>query len=151
MTGQRIDQPLNRVAGEATTVQARRGKRSITYHIRCLPTDFPTWRVRESGTPQAEWYLTTPETTTPMPTYVAIFDDHGVPVWWKHSGGQAVNATLLPHNRIAWAIRHMIEDPEWPSILEGIAAREAEVPRTAAFFLKHGLDLKDLKHWTGNP
>ena len=29
-----------------------------------------------------------------------------VPVWWKHSGGQAVNATLLPHNRIAWAIRH---------------------------------------------
>jgi hypothetical protein len=105
VAGTSVDQVLPLEDGEETNLQGQLGQRTVTYHIRCLPADFPTWRVHKSGTPQAEWYLTTPQTTTPQPDYVTIFDHNGVPVWWMHSNGQAINATLVPHQRIAWAQR----------------------------------------------
>lgn len=100
-----IDMPLNRRDGEATNLQGDLGNRRVTYHIRCLPSDFPKWKVRSPGRPQSEWFLMTPEPLNPAPSYVAIVDRHGVPVWWMKSPGQAIDATLLPHNRIAWALR----------------------------------------------
>ena len=101
----RLDRRLRRRTGEAATIEAHRGGRDFAYHVRCLPLDFPSWTFRRSGAPQARWYLMTPESIVPRPSYVAIFDRNGVPVWWMHSNGSAINATLLPHDRIAWSVR----------------------------------------------
>ncbi len=103
--GPSIDTVLARRSGDPTTVRGELGSRTVTYHVRCLPADFPKWRFASPGRPQAQWYLMTPEDIYAAPSYVAVFDNHGVPVWWQHSPAQAIDATLLSHNRIAWAIR----------------------------------------------
>jgi hypothetical protein len=105
--GSKVDAVLRRRTGEATNLVGRRGNRRVTYHLRCLPPSFPEFKVRRSAIrPQAQWYLTTPTTSKPHPGYVAIFDGHGVPVWWMHTPGGAATLTLLPHNRLAWSLRH---------------------------------------------
>jgi len=48
-----------------------------TYHVRCLPSDFPTYTASVTGTPQqANGYFLT------LGGYAIVFDTDGVPVWW---------------------------------------------------------------------
>jgi hypothetical protein len=71
------------------------------YRIRCLPADFPRWRTRRYHKPEAGWYLVTPNKTE-GPGYAAIFDSHGVPVWWMRQTPAPFAADLLPNGRVAW-------------------------------------------------
>lgn len=90
--------------GQEFTVVARAsGQSSTTYYVRCLPTDFPGFSAQRSGTPQAAFYVTAPTLGGPGSPYVAIFDNHGAPVWWAKSPAQPVDATFLPDGNIAWA------------------------------------------------
>jgi hypothetical protein len=73
-------------------------KPPVTYYVRCLPSNFPSWTVQTNGTPQAQWYLTVPATGANYPT---IFDAQGVPVWWGPDTG-TVFAELLSDGNIAW-------------------------------------------------
>lgn len=77
-----------------------------TYHVRCLPSDFPRWSWTSPGNPSAPFYITMPRNVqTPEGTsagrYVAIFNDEGVPVWWMESSGSS-DAKLLPDGNLAW-------------------------------------------------
>ena len=74
-----------------------------TYHVRCLPHDFPNWTTQLSGVPQAEWYIV-PARGTQMPAlgYATIFDTNGVPVWWLRSTGQATLYADLLNGNIGW-------------------------------------------------
>jgi len=97
------DVPLN--AGKAFTIEATSGGDSDTYHVRCLPDDFPTWSWTSPGTPSAHFYITTPRNVqtpsgSPAGYYVAIFDDDGVPVWWTATN--SYDAKLLPDGTLAW-------------------------------------------------
>jgi len=75
----------------------------VTYHVRCLPTDFPAFAVNHSGTTQAEYYIIALSNPGPPPvSYVAIVDANGVPVWWYEPTVRAVYATLLPNGNMAW-------------------------------------------------
>ena len=79
------------------------GASPVTYHVRCLPSDFPPFSAVRSGTTQAEYYviaLSTPG--PPLLSYVAIVDANGVPVWWYKTATRAVYATLLPSGNMAW-------------------------------------------------
>jgi hypothetical protein len=58
------------------------GGNTTNHHVRCLPTDFPTWTVEKSGVPQSEFYATTLVQGFGQPSYSVIFDANGVPVWW---------------------------------------------------------------------
>jgi len=70
---------------------------SRTYHVRCLPPDFPKWTFRRSGRPFAGFYILTPS------PWVAIWDSHGVPVWWMRAGiPVAQDAKLLRDGTIGW-------------------------------------------------
>jgi hypothetical protein len=76
-----------------------------TYYVRCLPTDFPEWTYSRPGTPSASFYITTPQggfasDGRPTGAYVAIFDTHGTPVWWRQAS--AFDAKLLPDGNLAW-------------------------------------------------
>jgi sialidase-1 len=69
-----------------------------TYYVRCLPADFPTWTVQQSGPTQAEYYVM----GGAFAKYVAIVDTNGVPVWWDVPPNRAVFAQLLPDGQFGW-------------------------------------------------
>jgi len=75
------------------------------YSVRCLPPDFPPLSVSISGTPQAEWYVFTPDLTgSGAGDYAIITDAHGTPVWWRQELGAApIDAKVLDSNHITWA------------------------------------------------
>jgi hypothetical protein len=90
--------------GRSVTVEGRGAGGSSTYHVRCLPADFPSWQVSGPGAPD-RWYVAAP-TLPGTPTgghYVVVFDNHGTPVWWFRDAGTPIDAKLLPGNVIAYA------------------------------------------------
>jgi outer membrane protein assembly factor BamB len=97
----RFTASVNRTTGESFTLATQTAPAApITYYVRCLPTDFPTWTASRTGTTQAEWYLTAPISGT-SGNYPTIFDNNGVPIWW----GPQVNTgfvELLPDGNLAW-------------------------------------------------
>lgn len=83
------------------------GALTTTFHVRCLPDDFPKWTYSRPGTPSAHFYITTPQGVLDAAggtagRYVAIFDNRGTPVWWQAAAG-AMDAKLLPNGQLGWA------------------------------------------------
>jgi hypothetical protein len=96
-------------SGQAFTIQVGTGASAKTYNVRCLPPDFPEYRAQVFGPRQAAYYLTTPDFSNkeinPPSTYVALFDNNGVPVWWYRSTeGLVVDADLDPNGDLSWAL-----------------------------------------------
>jgi len=94
--------------GESFSFATTTSERTSTYHVRCLPGDFPDWTYTRDGDPSASFYITTPQSvSTPdgelASTYVAVFDDQGVPVWWTQADS-ASDAKLLPDGTLGWGI-----------------------------------------------
>lgn len=80
----------------------RSGRKERVYEARCLPHDFPDWDVERDGRPQARYIVLTPNVFDPVPGYVAVFDAHGVPVWWMRQLPAPFDGTLLPNGHLAW-------------------------------------------------
>ena len=90
--------------GQSTSFVLRSGHARRRYFVRCLPRDFPSWSAQRPGRPQAQWYVVAPCCTTTK--YVAIFDTHGVPVWWIHTPRLPADASLLPDGNLVWTQPH---------------------------------------------
>jgi len=89
-----LDLPL--VPGQAVTIESG----GDSYHIRCLPADFPSYSSDVPGEPHASGYLVT------LVDYVIVFDPHGVPVWWYKDPSAPlfiIDAKFLDAQTIAWA------------------------------------------------
>ncbi len=71
---------------------------SKTYYVRCLPTDFPTWKTERPGTPLPEYFVIAPNLSFSAASrkYAIIADSYGVPIWWYKSANPPVDAKLLP-------------------------------------------------------
>ena len=123
-TAASVDGQPARTGSFSTSVRRRTGQefsvvvtgsmaRSLTYYVRCLPPDFPAWSSEGAAPTQAEWYLVGPVDPTllgpkpPPRQYVALFDSHGVPVWWLRTGARAFYETVLPNGDIA--VTHAID------------------------------------------
>ncbi len=81
------------------------GEATATYNIRRLPPDFPAFSVRRNGTPQAEWYTTSPTLAfgqMDFLTYAIVFDSHGAPIWWFHNLIVPYDVKPLDGQTIAW-------------------------------------------------
>lgn len=91
----RVDQDPN----ERFKVVVTLGETTTTHHVRCLPTDFPTWSAERTGTPQAEYYATSIITGF-QPNRPVIFDTNGVPVWWSEPTPTFLT-TPLPNGNLA--------------------------------------------------
>ncbi|HTL85182.1 MAG TPA: arylsulfotransferase family protein, partial [Acidimicrobiia bacterium] len=75
----------------------------VTYHVRCLPTDFPAFAVNHSGTTQAQYYIVAISSgSSGTVSYVAIVDANGVPVWWYKPTLRPLFATLFPDGTMGW-------------------------------------------------
>jgi hypothetical protein len=101
--GGHFEADVIRATGDAVTVRVKSDGRTTTHHVRCLPGDFPHYSVKRYRRPQARWYVLTPigpETHG----YVAIFDDRGVPVWWRYSGDYGPwDGKVLENGDIIWS------------------------------------------------
>jgi hypothetical protein len=74
-----------------------------TYNVRCLPSDFMTWRVtRGDEKPRARWYVVTPSRNDKRGGYVIVFDHRGVPVWWMKGDPPPFDGKLLPDGNLTW-------------------------------------------------
>jgi len=67
---------------EQFTIDVTIGGNTTTHHVRCLPTDFPTFTVQQNGPTQAQFYATSLVQGFGSPNYPVVFDNNGVPVWW---------------------------------------------------------------------
>jgi Arylsulfotransferase (ASST) len=99
-----FDARVRASAGQAFTLKVR----GSDYHVRCLPQDFQRFTVHRSGSPQAAYYMVTPSLDLASPKngapYTALFDNHGVPLWWKRSSAlKPVDAKVLPNGNPSWA------------------------------------------------
>jgi VCBS repeat-containing protein len=88
---------VNLSGGQGFQFVVARGTRSDTYHVRCLPSDFPPYDATVDGTPQAQWYLVTPSSN-----YAVVFDAHGVPVWWRPAETPPFDFKLLSNGHLGF-------------------------------------------------
>jgi hypothetical protein len=103
--------PVTMAPGQAFTVTmlnlaAGSGK---TYHVRCLPSDFPNYTTSKPGSSQAQFYMTTAmypnliSPSTPVQTqYVALWSTDGAPVWWLPIHEKTFTGTLLSNGDVGW-------------------------------------------------
>ncbi len=89
-----------RAWGQAFNFAVTSGGPPVTYHVRCLPSDFPAYTAQHLGSTQSQYYIM----AFGVGAYVAIVDANGVPVWWFKDGPNLspVFATLLSSGNMAW-------------------------------------------------
>ena len=92
-------------AGQQVVVQ-RPGV--ATYHLRCVPSDFPSYTSSRTGAVQSEGFLVQPGisfTANISQPYTIAFDADGVPVEWHRSadGSHPIDAKFLDASTIEWA------------------------------------------------
>jgi len=95
--------PVTRTTGEEVTVGVTANGRRSTHHVRCLPQDFPGWKVHRHARPESQWYVLTP-IGPHNGGYVAVFDARGVPMWWMHSSYYGPwDGKLLQNGNMMWS------------------------------------------------
>lgn len=113
-----FDQNVTLNAGQGFAFVVEHAGSSSTYHVRCLPSDFPGYTATVPGNPQAQWFFVTP-TQGATNRYVAVFNADGVPVWWMKSPDRSDPNTpdspatptspfdfkLLADGNVAWAVQ----------------------------------------------
>jgi hypothetical protein len=89
---------ISTAAGKRTTVEFRdEDQKTRRYYLRCLPVDFPEYeyaRVRAGGPKHFSIQLPN--------RYGAIFDRHGVPVWWYQADGEPDNIQVLDDKTVTF-------------------------------------------------
>ena len=94
---------VRRATGERFALRVRSGGATKAHYVRCLPRDFPHWKVDRHGSAQAQWYVIDPLGKHPL-GYLAIFDARGIPLWWWYSADWGPwDGKLLPDGTIAFA------------------------------------------------
>jgi hypothetical protein len=77
------------------------------HFVRCVPADFPRWRVKGRGVAALQWLAFAPNERKVKPAgapYSVIADRDGVPLWWmKPLGASPLNTRLLPDGTVTWA------------------------------------------------
>jgi hypothetical protein len=96
-------------AGQAFRVTSTRSAQAAaSYHVRCLPSDFPAFTAKRTGPTQAAFFAMTPNQAWPPPgvsrQFAAFFDNNGVPLWWMRSAGTSApgDLKLLPNGDAIW-------------------------------------------------
>jgi hypothetical protein len=93
-------------ANQAFSFEVSDADGSQTYHVRCLPPDFPAWEYERLLPPHHGLYIVTPALGAGAKAYAVVFDYHGVPVWWYGSNPGPIDAKFVAEDgsptRIAW-------------------------------------------------
>lgn len=86
--------------GDAFTLTVT-GEQAGTYHVRCLPTDFPDWTYSRAGQPSQQWTMLA--LSKGVARYVTFVDENATPVWWLSHARTPLDAKLLSDGNVAFA------------------------------------------------
>lgn len=100
----RFSQDVSLAAGQRFDFSTTKNGTTSTYHVRCLPADFPDWTYSRTKPSHLDYEVVTPSLNGQLGTtnYLAFFDTNGVPVWWYKADHVPVDATLMPDNTVAF-------------------------------------------------
>ena len=87
--------------GQAFAFSTTGGAGAATYHVRCLPTDFPEWTFSRTGQPTVDW--TVLGLSKGNARFVTFMDDFGTPVWWLRHIRNPLDASVLEDGTVAFA------------------------------------------------
>ncbi len=92
-------------AGQRFDFTTTAGGQTSTFHVRCLPSDFPQWSFSRTGKSSIAYTLLAPAQNTAAPgRFIAFMDKNGVPVWWYATAATApIDAKLLADDTVAFA------------------------------------------------
>lgn len=95
---------LDLESGQAIRVREYGPGRDRDHVFRCLPDDFPDYRFTRSGNGDVELFAASAFGGSFGPKYAIVFDDRGVPLWWKRSESTPVlDVKALPGGVISWS------------------------------------------------
>ncbi len=90
------DRPITLGPDDLLTVRLTRGTETAEYHVRCLPSDFPTLLVEKADGAAPGWYLTDLNARAATGAdFLAILDERGTPVWYQRLDRALIDAKLL--------------------------------------------------------
>ena len=88
--------------GQAFTVSTSTHGQTTDHFVRCLPPDFPELNFDRLGVPNQQFYVIgLRRVPTGASTYIVVFDNHGVPVWWYPAAIGLGDAKVLSDGSIA--------------------------------------------------
>ncbi|MFW2333753.1 aryl-sulfate sulfotransferase, partial [Ilumatobacter sp.] len=83
-------------------IELRRGSTVQNLSFRCVPDDFPRFRIDRSGPTDPGWYVTSVRTPGATTEYLAILDARGVPVWYKGVEGGVIDVQRRADGRLVF-------------------------------------------------
>ncbi len=88
--------------GLAFTVTFRKTGSSqlYRYHVRCLPSNFPTYTFTRDGPVSPAFFSADDAFSKTQNRYAIIFDSNGVPVWWYPASAEGPR--VLPNGHVLW-------------------------------------------------
>ena len=78
------------------------------YNVRCLPTDFPAWTAQPAPYGLTPFFMTAP-LLAGLPSYTAIYDRNGVPLWWGKPQNTSFS-TLLPDGNVGSMVNGGVDE-----------------------------------------
>jgi hypothetical protein len=92
--------PLTTGQDFTITVRKTGSPRPSRYHVRCLPSDFPTYTFTRYGPVSPDYFAADTGFAPVSNRYAMIFDSHGVPIWWYRA--PVVGPRVLPSGNVLW-------------------------------------------------
>jgi hypothetical protein len=90
-------------SGQSFTISATGGSTG-SWHVRCLPSDYPTWSFSRIAPSQLGWFTAAAFAGNPSfsRNYVGIYDVEGVPMWFSKAGQQPLDFHPVDNGNVVW-------------------------------------------------
>jgi hypothetical protein len=88
--------------GREFAIRSTRSGSRLTYHVRCLPGDFPNWRYERLRRPPRGLFVVSVRPSLRARPWVIVFDQSGTPRWWFNPPTSTLWAQVLHNGRVEW-------------------------------------------------
>lgn len=89
--------------GADFTFAVSSGGEPRTYHGRCLPADFPSWKFERLRPSDPGLFVVAFRASREARPWVIVFDHEGVPRWWYSPDTRALWGQVLSDGTVSWA------------------------------------------------
>jgi hypothetical protein len=89
--------------GEDFTLAVIADDEHRTYHVRCLPADFPSWKFKRLRPIEPGLFVVSFRASRDARPWVIIFDHKGAPRWWYSPETRALWGQVLSDGTVSWA------------------------------------------------
>jgi hypothetical protein len=90
---------------DLVTITVESSEGDVSYHLRCLPPDFPILEAEVTGDgPKPGWYLTAFGFNDPAARHwIVVLDENGAVIWYKRSQRLVMDVKVLQDGHLTWS------------------------------------------------